>query len=78
MPIVQSSRRLGTLVVGASLNPYESSARTALVGSLILGLLTVLGIAAISAWVIGRALAPVARMTAAAADWEGSRESALT
>jgi two-component system, OmpR family, sensor kinase len=77
VPVVQSSRRLGTLVVGASLNPYESTARTALVGSLILGVLTVLGIAAISAWVIGRALAPVARMTAAAADW-GEHDNRLS
>lgn len=69
VPIVQSSRRLGTLVVGASLSPYESSAQTALIGSLVLGMLTVLGIALASAWVIRRALAPVAQMTAAAADW---------
>jgi signal transduction histidine kinase len=69
VPILQGSRRLGTLVVSTSLRPYESSAHTALLGSLILGALTVLGIAAISAWAIGRALAPVARMTAAAADW---------
>jgi hypothetical protein len=49
VPIVENSRRLGTVVVGASLSPYESSARTALVGSLILGLLTIMGIAAASA-----------------------------
>lgn len=69
LPVVQESRRLGTLVVGASLGPYRSSAQTALVGSIILGALTVLGIMAVSMWTIGRALAPVARMTAAAADW---------
>jgi two-component system OmpR family sensor kinase len=69
VPIVQSSRRLGTLVVGASLRPYDSSAHTALVGSLIFGVLTVLGIAAASGWVIRRALRPVAWMTAEAADW---------
>ena len=69
VPIVQRSRRLGTLVVGASLNSYESSAHATLVGSLILGILTVLAIAAISAWVIARALHPVARMTAAADEW---------
>jgi signal transduction histidine kinase len=57
------------MVVSASLRPYESSAQAALVGSLILGVLTVLGIAAASTWVIRRALAPVAQMTAAAADW---------
>jgi signal transduction histidine kinase len=69
VPIVQSSRRLGTVVVGTSLSPYESSASAALIGSLILGALTVLGIGAISAWVIRRALAPVARMTQAATEW---------
>jgi two-component system, OmpR family, sensor kinase len=69
VPIVQSSRRLGTLVVGASLRPYDSSAHTALVGSVILGVLTVLGIALASAWATRRALAPVARMTASAAEW---------
>jgi two-component system, OmpR family, sensor kinase len=69
VPIVQSSRRLGTLVVGASLRPYDSSAHTALIGSVILGVLTVLGIALASAWVIRRALVPVARMTASAAEW---------
>ncbi len=69
VPVAQSSRRLGTMVVSASLRPYESSAKAALIGSLILGALTVLGIAAASTWVIRRALAPVARMTAVAADW---------
>ena len=69
LPIVGESRRLGTLVVGASLGPYRSSAHTALAGSIVLGALTVLGIMAVSMWTIGRALAPVARMTAAAADW---------
>jgi two-component system OmpR family sensor kinase len=68
-PIVQDSSRLGTLVVGASLGPYRSSAHTALVGSIVLGALTVLGIVVASMWALGRALAPVARMTAAAADW---------
>lgn len=69
VPIAQGSQRLGTLVVGASLSSYESSARATLIGSIILGILTVLGIVAVSAWVIRRALAPVATMTAAAASW---------
>jgi signal transduction histidine kinase len=73
VPIVQDGRRLGTLVVGASLRPYERSAHTALVASLILGALTVIVIAAASWWIIGRALAPVARMTAQAAEW-GERD----
>lgn len=67
--VVAGGRRLGTLVVGASLRPYRSSAHTALVGSLILGVLTVVALIAVSAWVIARALAPVARMTALAGQW---------
>jgi two-component system, OmpR family, sensor kinase len=69
VPVIQGRRRLGTLVVAASLSPYENTARTALVGSLILGMVTVLAITAASWWIIRRALAPVARMTAKAADW---------
>jgi two-component system, OmpR family, sensor kinase len=61
--------RLGTVVVGASLAPYESTASSALLGSIILGLLTLAAVAALSLWLIGRALHPVARMTAQAADW---------
>jgi signal transduction histidine kinase len=69
VPVVQASHRLGVMVVGASLLPYDSSARTALIASLILGALTILAIAATSWWMIRRALAPVADMTAKAADW---------
>jgi signal transduction histidine kinase len=69
VPIIVAGRRVGTLVAGTSLTPYENSAQTALIASLVLGALTVLAIALASWWVIGRALAPVARMTAKAADW---------
>ena len=69
VPVIQGGRRLGTLVVAASLSPYENTARTALVASLILGILTVIAITAASWWIIRRALAPVAQMTAKAADW---------
>lgn len=70
VPVDQGPRRLGTLVVGASLVPYRSSARAALQASLVLGALTLLAVALLSRWLIARALAPVARMTAAAADWQ--------
>ncbi len=69
VPIVQESHRLGTLVAATSLGSYENSAQTELLGSIILGAITVLGVGALSVWVINRALAPVARMTTAAADW---------
>ncbi len=65
----QSGARLGTVVVGASVSPYESTASSALLGSLILGVLTVAVIAALSRWLTSRALRPVAQMTAEAADW---------
>jgi signal transduction histidine kinase len=69
VPIRQASRRLGTVVVAASLAPYESTASSALLGSVILGLLTLAAIAALSRWLIRRALRPVAQMTAEADDW---------
>jgi two-component system, OmpR family, sensor kinase len=65
----QAGRLLGTVVVGASLAPYESTASSALFGSIILGLLMLAAVAALSRWLIGRALRPVAQMTAEAADW---------
>jgi signal transduction histidine kinase len=63
-------RQLGTVIVGASLAPYESTASAALLGSAILGLLVLAATAALSRWLIGRALQPVARIAARAADWE--------
>jgi signal transduction histidine kinase len=69
VPVRQAAGQLGTVVVGASLAPYESTASSALLGSVILGLLTLAAIAALSRWLISRALRPVAHMTAEAADW---------
>jgi signal transduction histidine kinase len=69
VPVRQASRRLGTVVVGASVSPYESTASSALLGSVILGLVMLAAIAGLSLWLISHALRPVARMTAQAADW---------
>jgi signal transduction histidine kinase len=66
---VRQARRLGTVVVGASVAPYESTASSALLGSVILGVIMLAAIAALSRWLISHALRPVARMTAEAADW---------
>jgi hypothetical protein len=60
VPVRQAGQRLGTVVVGASLAPYESTASSALLGSVILGLLTLAAIAALSRWLISRALRQVA------------------
>jgi signal transduction histidine kinase len=69
VPVQRAARRLGTVVVGTSLAPYESTASSALLGSAVLGLLTLAAIAALSRWLISRALRPVAKMTGEAADW---------
>lgn len=68
-PAREGARRLGTVVVGASVSPYESTASAALLGSVILGVLMLAAIAALSLWLITHALRPVAEMTAQAADW---------
>ncbi|MCW3026848.1 MAG: histidine kinase, partial [Solirubrobacterales bacterium] len=72
-PAREGTQRLGTVVVGASVSPYESTASAALLGSVILGLLMLAAIAALSLWLITHALRPVAEMTAQAADW-GERD----
>jgi two-component system OmpR family sensor kinase len=69
VPVREAARRLGMVVVGASVAPYESTASSALLGSVILGALMLAAIAALSLWLISRALRPVAQMTAQAADW---------
>jgi signal transduction histidine kinase len=73
VPVRKAAGRLGTVVVGASLAAYESTASSALLGSLILGALMLAATAALSVWLVSRALRPVARMTAEAADW-GERD----
>jgi signal transduction histidine kinase len=68
-PIVRARHRIGTLVVGISLAPYERTERTALLASLVFAALILLAITIAAWWVIGGALRPVARMTAEAAEW---------
>ncbi|HEY0516346.1 MAG TPA: HAMP domain-containing sensor histidine kinase [Solirubrobacteraceae bacterium] len=69
VPVVHNGRRLGAVVVGASVEPYESTASSALIGSAILGAAMLLAVAALARWLTGRALRPVVRMTAQAAEW---------
>ncbi|HZQ66768.1 MAG TPA: ATP-binding protein [Gaiellaceae bacterium] len=68
-PVVIGGRRVGTLVTGLSLAPYEQTRKSALVGSLALAAL-LLGLVGIAVYLLLRsALSPVARMTAQAAAW---------
>lgn len=69
IPVVSGGRRLGTVVAGVSLGPYQQTRRTAFVASVILAGLAFLAAGLGAAWVISRALRPVARMTQQAAEW---------
>jgi len=69
LPIAHAGARVGTIVAGVSLTPYEHTKRAVLVASLALGAL-LLAIAVLAArWLLTAGLRPVARMTADAAAW---------
>jgi signal transduction histidine kinase len=69
LSVAQGRRRVGAVVAGISLAPYDQTRRTALVASLILAVAVLLAVAFAARWLIDRALRPVARMTRQAADW---------
>jgi two-component system, OmpR family, sensor kinase len=62
-------RRIGTVVVGASLVPYEHTERIALLGMIALDLFVLGAGALLARRAVGKALQPVADMTRRAADW---------
>jgi len=69
VPVVQGGRRYGTVVAAVSLEPYEETGRTALTGSIALAVALLVAVTALTRWILGRALAPVARMTESAETW---------
>ncbi|MGI8427744.1 MAG: sensor histidine kinase [Solirubrobacteraceae bacterium] len=69
LPVAQAGRRLGAVVAGVSLLPYEQTARTALVASAVLALAVLIAVGLAARWLISKALRPVARMTREAATW---------
>jgi signal transduction histidine kinase len=69
VPVLAGRRRVGTVVATESMQPYESTAHTALVASLILGALVLVVITIAARLVIRAALRPVAQMTARASAW---------
>ena len=69
VPILDGGRHVGTVVAAVSVDPYQSVARLALIGSVGLTLLILAGITVVTRNVIGRALGPVAQMSAQAAEW---------
>jgi len=69
VPVVANGRRLGTVVTGVSLAPYEETRRAALLGSLALGGALLLVVFFAARWLLASALRPVAQMTRQAAAW---------
>jgi signal transduction histidine kinase len=69
LPVVQSGRRVGAVVAGVSLAPYEQTRSTALVASIVLALAAFIAVAVAARWLISKALRPVALMTRQAAEW---------
>lgn len=69
VPVEANGRRLGTVVAGVSLSPYQSSAQTALIASLVLGAVLLVTVAVAARLLIAAALRPVASMTERAAAW---------
>jgi signal transduction histidine kinase len=68
-PVVVDGRRLGTVVAGVSLAPYEQTRHLALVASAVLGALVLVLVALTARWLLSAALRPVHRMTTQAAAW---------
>lgn len=69
LPVVSGGRRLGTVVAEVSLGPDEATAETALVGSILLGILVLLVVAVAAHVLISRSLGQVAHMTEQAESW---------
>jgi signal transduction histidine kinase len=69
LPIVQRTRRIGTVVSAISLRAYAQTRHTALVASIVLAALALVAIAVAANWLISRALRPVAQMTRQAGEW---------
>jgi signal transduction histidine kinase len=68
-PVVEGGRRLGTVVAGVSLAPYEQTRKLALLSSLVLAGAVLLLVVVIARWLVGASLRPVVRMTRQAAEW---------
>lgn len=69
VPVLRAGTRLGTVVVGASREPYERTRRAALVASLALAGVLLAAMTLVARWLVGAALRPVTRMTEDAARW---------
>lgn len=62
-------RQAGTVVASVSTEPYERTVNAALIGSIVFAAIMLVAIVAAAAFLLGRALRPVAKMTRKATDW---------
>lgn len=69
IPIVANGKRLGTIVTGISLAPYEQSRRSALIASLLFAATVLVIAVTAAAWLLRSALHPVQLMTEQAEAW---------
>jgi two-component system, OmpR family, sensor kinase len=69
LPVVEKGRRVGTVVAGVSLRPYEKTERIALMGSVSLAAVLLLVAVLVARLTLTAALRPVARMTESAESW---------
>lgn len=72
LPVTSGGRRLGTVVAGLSLAPYNRTRTIALIASCALAVIVLSAVALASALMLRAALRPVARMTSDAAAWSDS------
>jgi two-component system OmpR family sensor kinase len=68
-PVTSGGRRIGAVVAGVSLAPYDQTRRLALIGSVVFGALMVVIVALAARWLLAASLRPVVRMTRQAAAW---------
>ena len=69
VPVIRSGRRVGTLVTGVSLAPYEQTKRSALVASIGLAVVLLATVAVAVFFLLKAAFRPITRMTTQAATW---------
>ncbi len=69
VPVTIAGRRVGTVVAGVSLTPYERSKRIALIGSLVMAIVVLIAVGLAARWLLRAGLRPVDRMSAEAAEW---------
>jgi two-component system, OmpR family, sensor kinase len=68
-PVTSGGKRIGTVVAGVSLAPYEQTRKLALLASLVLGGFVLLIVLIAARWLLAASLRPVVRMTRQAAEW---------